>query len=126
MLPNGLPIPTNLAPSLFCKRGSVAWKRYSGPNPLTSMCSFTAVGSVVASGVRSLQMPALAMTRLREVTPWFLIAVTASAGSVGDWLSFFTRMRLLEGSLGREESFCEEGLLGSRTAATTMVEGRAR
>lgn len=87
----------------------MAWKRISGPNPFTSTCSLIAAGSAVASGERSLQMPALATTRLRALTPWDWIWLTALAGSVADLLSIFTTRSLLEGSLGREESLCEEG-----------------
>ena len=64
--------------------------------------------SAVARGARSLQMPALAMTRLREVIPWSLIEFTAFAASVADLLLIFTMMSLLEGPLSREENFCEE------------------
>ena len=104
ILPIGLPIPTNLAPPpLFCISGSVAWNKKRGPNPFTATCSLTTAASQVARGAKSLQMPALAMTRSRTVIPCSLSDETAAAGSVSDLLLIFTRMRLLDGVLETEE-----------------------
>jgi len=60
ILPAGEPTPTNLPGSVdFCSSGSAAWKKGSGPKPWTAMCSVTAARGAVATGVKSVAMPAV-------------------------------------------------------------------
>ncbi|TDZ17343.1 hypothetical protein Cob_v009735 [Colletotrichum orbiculare MAFF 240422] len=109
------------------RRSAVAWKRRTGPSVLTATCSRTLAAVVFLTVSPPTAMPALAMTVSRDVMPWSSLSlVTASAASVSTAESSLTRTSLEPSALGRLARLREVSWDGSRTAATTVVDGRDR
>ena len=112
---------------LFSKRGSTHLYSFNEPNAFTLMyvCR-SAVVEEINGGVVPAR-PAFAITTSRA---WILCS------AVNDWMPALTdsvdaRSRLMTmrreaGARGRDSRALEEGEVGSRTVAITVVEGRER